>query len=254
MKGYIYQALGNSFIITTHLPKINYSLLVQRLSLKYQFDGLITFNQKTNKMRIYNKDGSLASMCGNGIRCLTNFIYDNFSKQDTYIIKTDDSNKKVEVIKTSPFICKVNLGRPKLVKELIEIRSVTIKNRTFVINPIFISTYHIVIFTPKIDKNDINIYIEELYNQEIFKKKFNITFFEILNYKTIRTLTYERGVGFTKSCGSGAACASYISYLLHNTFNKVKVIQEEGELEVEIDDDIYLEGTSAFVKEVSFDV
>ena len=76
MKGYIYQGLGNSFIITMHLPKTNYSLLVQRLCLKYQLDGLITFNQKNNKMRIYNKDGSLANMCGNGIRCLTNFIYE----------------------------------------------------------------------------------------------------------------------------------------------------------------------------------
>ena len=253
MKGFIYEGLGNSFIILNEQENINYHILSNRLSNMYNTDGLITYSKINNKMRIYNKDGSLASMCGNGLRCLIEYIYTKLSCKTITSINTDDGKKDIEIISLNPFISKINLGKPKLIEELKEIKSIKINNHNFVINPIFLSTYHIVIFTKKINKDEINEYIEQIYHYPNFKNKCNITFFEIINYKTIKSLTYERGVGFTKSCATGASASAYIAYLLHNLSSNIKVIQEEGELEVIINADIFLTGPSSFVKEINYD-
>ena len=102
----------------------------------------------------------------------------------------------------------------------------------------------------KLNNKKIEKYAERLFNHPLFQNKCNITFCELIDYHHIKTLTYERGVGFTKSCATGAASASYISYLLYNMSNKINVIQEKGILNITIDNDIYLQGESSFIKEI----
>ena len=68
-----YEGCGNSFLIVKFENDINYKFVAQRFCLKYKVDGLIVFKMDPVEMFIFNKDGTEAMMCGNGIRCLMHY-------------------------------------------------------------------------------------------------------------------------------------------------------------------------------------
>ena len=78
-----YEGLGNTFLITIDQYH-NYTDLAKKLcdnDLGIGADGLIYVDIKTLSIEIYNKDGSLAPMCGNGIRCVSLFLLKHNSKK-----------------------------------------------------------------------------------------------------------------------------------------------------------------------------
>lgn len=79
----IYSGSGNVFCITENDP-VHFPIV--ELCLQYKLDGVIFHN--LGMMRIFNDDGSEASMCGNGLRCLIAYLWDNGDKQSLYTIKT----------------------------------------------------------------------------------------------------------------------------------------------------------------------
>lgn len=252
MEGYIYQGLNNTFVILDYNHDIDYSFLANKICSEENLDGLITIS-KDNKLNFYNKDGSIALMCGNGIRCAANYLYENNKKEDSYTFITSSGTKEVTIINSNPFISKANLGIPKIIKELSNVRSITIKNKIFNINALFLSTFHILILVDNVHSSLVNKFANEIYSHPLFDKKCNITFFEIIDKKTIRSRTYERGVGFTKSCATGASSSAYIAYLLHSLNNQICVKQDAGELIITIDSEVYVEGTSSFVRKINID-
>ena len=249
MKGYIYQGLGNSFVIIKCNNSFSYKEMAIQLCSKYKLDGLITYDDNL-KMTIYNQDGSKALMCGNGIRCLTQHLYKE-NKKDYYLINTDIGIKKVEIRSVNPFISKVNLGNARLIKELNDIKKITIDGLDYYFNSLFLDNYHVIIMVDNIDDEKVINDAEKIFHHPLFKEKCNITFCQIITYNLIKTRTYERGVGFTLSCGTGSSSAAYISYLLYNLSKTITVIQPLGTLKVEISSNqIFLEGESEFVKEI----
>ena len=76
----------------------------------------------------------------------------------------------------------------------------------------------------------------------------NVDFVEVLSRKELKLNTYERGVGFTYACGTGASSAFVISYLKGICDNPVKVILPYGELIIsEENKNIYMQGPATFV-------
>ena len=250
MIGYLYEGLGNTFIITSNVEENKLSKIAFINCKANDVDGLINYNSQNNKMSIYNQDGSKALMCGNGISGLSYHLFKT-NHQNKLIINTDVGIKEITLTSSSPFKCKVSLGRARIIKELSTLKAIRIENQEFPIQPIFLSTFHIVIMVDDINSNIIDKYAKKIYEYDLFKQKCNITFCQLVSYHTIKTKTYERGVGFTKSCGSGAASAAYICYLLYNLSSSITVIQEKGELSITIDHDVYLEGSANYIKEVS---
>lgn len=254
MKVYIYQGLGNSFLIGEFEENTDLSNITKMYCSKYHLDGLINYQKENNKMQIYNQDGSKALMCGNGIRCLANYLYQKYQCEKVFSINTDAGIKNIEITSLIPFCCKVNLGRPHLIKELNQIKKIKIENEDIFFNSLFLSTFQILILVDNVNDFKIDSIAKKIYLHPLFKEKCNITFFEIVDYKTIKTRTYERGVGFSLSCATGASSAAYIGYLLYRLSKKITVIQPLGQLYVTIDNQIYLEGVSSFEKEVEIDV
>ena len=254
MKGYIYEGLGNSFLITEGIDTGNINQIVIRNCLKHQLDGLINYDKTNNKMEIYNKDGSKALMCGNGIRCLANYLYTKYKFPDEFEINTDSGVKIVKISNENPFECQISLGRPRLVKELNNLKKITIDGKDIHFNSIYISTFHIVIIVESIYDLNLDYLAPKIYKYPLFQEKCNITFCQLVNHNTIKTRTYERGVGFTLSCGTGAAAGGYISYLLYNLSNKINVIQPLGNIQVIISNNIEIKGPSNFIEEVEVDV
>lgn len=251
MKGYIFDALGNRFIIT---QKNASNEEIIKYCKKENVDGFIVFNMKEKRMNFFNRDGSRALMCGNGIRCLAHYISMLNPKTNNLLINTDIGVKEIKILNHSPFTCKVNLGSPCLIKDLIDLKEIKIRDKTIPINCLFLSNYHIVIFLDNVDDLEYLNLAKDIYNYPKFNHLCNINFCQIVDYHTIKVRTYERGVGFTLSCGTGVSSASYIAYLLYNLSNIINVKLPLGTLKVEIDKhQVFLEGETSLIKEFEFD-
>ena len=110
MKIYKYHSCENSFLIVDNLNDEDSFLLVKRLCKEYEVDGLLVFKTDPMEMRIFNKDGSEANMCGNGIRCLMHYISDKYKIYKHASIKTKGGIFNCEVLNKDPFISAVSLG------------------------------------------------------------------------------------------------------------------------------------------------
>ena len=160
--------LGNDYIFIDRI-KNKYPLLldeklpkVARYLSKEHFgiggDGIILIdnsNKADFKMRIFNKDGTEAEMCGNGIRCFAKYIYDNkMTVKDKIMIETLAGIKEVEFIKNKNNVVeeyRVNMGKSKI-EGIIRLN---ILNQPFIINKVNIGNPHAVIFVRDVDRVDV---------------------------------------------------------------------------------------------------
>ena len=95
--------------------------------------------------------------------------------------------------------------------------------------------------------------LEELDGEEMFEnfdKNSNINFVKIINKSTFEMITYEKGVGYTKACGTGAAASAYILNEFYNLDSDLTVLTKGGILQIEVSDNIYLYAESKFVGNV----
>ena len=255
--------LGNDYIFIDRI-KNKYPLLLDdklpklaRYLSKEHFgvggDGIILIdssNKADFKMRIFNKDGSEAEMCGNGIRCFAKYIYDNkMTVKDKISIETLSGIKEVEFIKNKNGIAeeyKVNMGIPKVEG----VARLNILNQPFIINKVSIGNPHAVIFVRDVDKINIERYGPLIENHPSFPKKTNVEFVEVLDRNLIKMRVWERGSNETYACGTGA-CAAVIAGCNRNVTNrKVKVLLRGGELYINWDEKsnfVYMQGIATKV-------
>ena len=96
---------------------------------------------------------------------------------------------------------------------------------------------HIVFFGTNIELFDLENFGPKIENHKLFPKKTNVEIVEILNNKLLKMRVWERGVGITLACGSGACAAVYASMLKNYTHNDVEVEIDKGSLQVKIIND-----------------
>lgn len=259
-----YQGTGNDFIIFKDIDigDINHHELAQKVcnrNFGVGADGIMIAKESSIadiKMSFYNADGSIATMCGNGIRCFAKFAYENGLVNKTSfevetlagIMKLDleIKDEKVEYVT-------VNLGKPQFFaneipkttdNEKFINKEITVFGEKLIISSLVIGTIHTVLFVDdfnnifdKIDSDESNIKLEKvgesIENNKLFPMKTNVNFCKIIDKENIEVLTWEKGVGMTLSCGTGAAAASIISSIVHNCDKKIKVKVKGGELLIE---------------------
>lgn len=195
------------------------------------------------RMQIFNADGSEAEMCGNGIRCLGKFVYDHgLTKKTALNIETLSGIKLLHltVVKGKVQKVRVGLGQP------VEINNdgVDVTDEEFTATNVNIGNPHCVIFANKIDKLPIERYGAEVECNSKFPNRTNVEFVQVIDKSNIKQRTWERGVGETLACGTGAAAAvvaGVYNKLLHRNVN---VHLKGGILEVEyaLIGDIYITG------------
>ena len=238
MKLYKYHSCNNTFLITTLKKDVNYDELSREMCERYTADGLIVFENDPMKMNIYNKDGSIASMCGNGIASLIKYLYDVYGIYDYFEIETLSGIYTCEIINKNPFKVKVALG----IGEDYVLEKIRIKENEYLINLFTLGVKHAVYRT-----NDFSNACNEAINIfEYYNGEYNVDIVEVIDDKTFNIYTHEKGVGHTKSCGTGAAASAYILYSEVNTDSQMMAISEGGITEVIIDDQIYI------INEVNF--
>lgn len=214
--------------------------------------------------RIFNPDGSEASMCGNGIRCVAKYVYEKgIVNKKRMKIGTKSGIKDVEVYVQDNEVknIKVNMGVPMFNTDKLEIdypKDVIINERFDILDKelyltcLSVGNIHTVVFVENVDNIDIEKYGKAIENMNIFKDRTNVEFVEIINRENIKIRVWERGVGETLACGTGATACVIAGYLNGVTENICNVKLKGGELEIvynEINNELSMVGTADIVYE-----
>lgn len=217
------------------------------------------------KMQMFNSDGSEAEMCGNGIRCVGKFVYDNgLTDKTTISIETLAGIKILEMKEENGKIklAKVDMGEPILDPERIPVitQENPVKNlilkaedREFKFSCVSMGNPHAITFIKEnVNNFDICKYGRILEIDRAFPNKANIEFVNIIDDKNLKMRVWERGAGETLACGTGA-CAVAVSAMLNNyTQRKVTVKLLGGDLEIEWNNEnnhVYMTGPATTVFE-----
>ncbi len=260
------QGLGNDFVILDfdeyQKSPFKDSELAKHLCDRHfgiGADGLIIVNPNTTNTDIgwffFNSDGTIAQMCGNGIRCFARYVHKKgLVKKSKFSVDTKAGVIIPEVLEDNRV--KVNMSKPILTPEKIPALvsnnlnfEIKLKERTFIGNAVSMGNPHCVIFTEEDTKELAKTYGREIEHHPIFPEKVNVEFIKILNEHEMNLDVWERGCGITLACGTGA-CASTVAAILNKKCKDfVKVNLPGGALTIEWDgvNDIYMTGNADFV-------
>ena len=277
-----YHGCGNNFVIVKEEDLADYMDIqpgeessddygrfaekVCNINIGIGADGLIVVRQNPAlEMVFFNCDGSRAPMCGNGIRCFANYCYDKgINIEDSYTVKTLAGDMVVNVVCREPFRVKIDMGSPVFSPEAVKAdytgkdfinQKITLKDGSQVdIDSLFMGTIHTVVFTDDVDVSAVEPIGEEICNHEIFKEKTNVNFVKPIDDETLEMITYERGVGMTLACGTGA-CASVVAANMRGLCgNTAEVKLPLGSLkrEIKANNHVYMEGPSVRISDGEF--
>lgn len=181
-------------------------------------------------IRIFNSDGSEASACGNGSRCVAKLVLEKFDKKYLTIATVD---RILSASLVNDFIS-INMGKAEVISENIEFDNI-LGSLVNISNP------HIVINNNS--ELDILKYGPLIENDYRFPNKVNVNFAQVINYSSIDLCTWERGVGKTLSCGTGACATFFFFYKKGLVDKEVLIKQPGGMLTISIDkDEIIMSG------------
>ena len=266
--------LGNDFVLIDCLNKSLgdssfLSYLAKRLcnrNFGIGADGLMLILSSSKadlRMRIFNSDGSEAQMCGNGIRCFAKYAYENkLVSKNKFKVETLAGIIIPELTISNNNILgvKVNMGIPKLRRREIPMNgedTTTVVDETLKINPeqafkitcVSMGNPHCIIFVNDVQSIPVDEIGPKIENHPLFPEKTNVEFIHILNRKEINFRVWERGVGETLACGTGA-CASLVASVLNNKSERQAIIHlTGGDLDIQWADNghLYMTGPAELV-------
>lgn len=245
-----YQGLGNDFILidntkstTPILSPEEGSKLCDR-NFGVGGDGVIFVMPGTNNcdytMRIYNPDGSEPQMCGNGIRCMAKYIYEEIEKKDnnqhvSYNIWTG-AGKIIPQLKNGEIT--VDMGIPILKPELVPTLLKATKNdiaidatlsvldKSFKTTCVSMGNPHAIIFFDDVTQMQpsFNLLGPAVENHPMFPQRINAHFVQVLSRSHLLVKTWERGAGPTLACGTGKSIAYYFIYMITFVVIKCRIV------------------------------
>jgi diaminopimelate epimerase len=191
-------------------------------------DGLLVIEHSDTcdaRMRIFNADGSEPEMCGNGIRCVARFLCEA-GEGERRTIETIAGPIRTQVVHRKPeFIVRVTLGAPQL-----QVRNLPFERAQYVVmgNP------HVVIFeTQPLESVDLCAIAESLQGTADFPDGVNVHLAQKTGPYGLKARLWERGVGLTQSCGTGAVSCAVSALSMGMVQSPVAVDVPGGRLIVE---------------------
>jgi len=198
-------------------------------------DGLIRITKRNEKwfMDYRNSDGSLAQMCGNGIRVMARYLVERgHQKEGIFGIDTRDGVKHMRVPMTGDIT--VNMGT--VVDEEEEITAAT-NGRIWNGYNITVGNPHAVVFVDDLAQVGEMKDAPVVRPRDSYPEGVNVEFVQVLQNHELKMRVFERGSGETKSCGTGVCAAGLAATLYSKEKLPAKWVVETlgGRLEVEID-------------------
>ena len=172
------------------------------------------------KMRMFNLDGSEGKMCGNGIRCVGKFIYDNgIAKKDTVTVETLSGIKTLKITECDgkAETITVDMGKAEFTPEKIPAiadcdtiidTAITVNGDEYNITAISMGNPHAVTFCDEIDSLNLEKIGPYFEHHEMFPEGVNTEFVRVIDENSLQMRVWERGSGETFACGTGACAAA----------------------------------------------
>ncbi len=211
-------------------------------------------------MRIFNSDGSEAEMCGNGVRCFIKYVYDNgIVKRESFSVETLAGPMLAELT-VKDGVCthvRVNMGKPFFDRKDIpvvgegecQLQEMTVLDRTFTYSTILLGVPHTVVFVDDVLGFEWEKYGEIIErNTDLFPRKTNVNFAQVLDGENVLVRTYERGCGPTLACGTGSSSVAVCCAKAGKTGRKVNIHLELGCLNIEWAEDgnVFMTGPATY--------
>ena len=260
--------LGNDFVIFTEHSKLNISKeLVKFLSDRKKGVGCdltVFLNKSENNYsdlvaRFFNKDGSEAEVCGNALRCIGNYYFKKFNKKN---VTVETNSGLIDVEKNISEKISVDLGKPNISWDKIPIKiDVDTQNLDFDFDylkggfAVNVGNPHVIFFGDYLNATELKKDSEKIIKTNFFPNGVNVSIVKVLSRSKVNILTYERGVGITDACGSGAGASVFASNKLNFCDKYVEVSMAGGNLFVEITRDEHIltigEAKDVFVGQIN---
>jgi diaminopimelate epimerase len=226
-------------------------------------DGLLLVSKSKvadTKMRIFNADGSEAEMCGNGIRCFAKYCYErSIVQKNEFSVETMSGIKNVWLTLTlnEVSVVKVDMGSPNWERSSLPMvgkgtcinESLDVGGKVFKVTCLSMGNPHCVIFVDKVNNFPVEQIGPKIENFNAFPKRTNVGFVQVLNQHELEVRVWERGCGETLACGTGTCAAVAVANKLGKVGSRVTVHVAGGDLQVEVDQSLFLIGAAEKVFE-----
>ena len=258
------EALGNNFIIADSVTQ-DFSFSKNSIPKLLDKEDFLEFDQvlvieppekeiADFSVKIFNQDGSEAENCVNGMRCVAKYLSDrNISMSDTMKLLIGANQVTVEKNKNDYIVENIFSLSPSEIglNENEQVFEIEFDNKKVPCFAISIGNSHAVIFNDELglDVQKFGIFLQE---SSFFKNGVNVGFIQISNTKEINLRVFERGVGETQACGSGACAAAVACTIQKELDHELKIHFHQGEVftKVNLDDSkVLLQGRAEYRKQ-----
>ena len=252
--------IGNDYIYVNcmkeELPNPNdVSFVMSPRHFSVGADGLVMICSSEiadAKMRMFNADGSEGKMCGNAIRCVGKYLYDNgIVAKEKLSIETLSGIKYLNLNVENGKVASVEVDMGKAILTPSEIpvifdgermidAPVEVKGKTYRLTAVSMGNPHAVTFMDEIDSLDLEKMGPDFENLSIFPDRVNTEFVRVIDSQTLQMRVWERGSGETFACGTGA-CATVVAAILNGICKidtPITVRLRGGELKIVCDQEM----------------
>lgn len=202
-----------------------------------------------------NNDGSVSEACGNGIRCFAKFLIDHGlvpPGRDAVRVETALGVQEIAVTRDYEgklYLATVNMGEPVLDPAMVPTTLRSAENGPVLDAPleteggeirvtcVSMGNPHAVSFVDDVETAAVEILGPLVETNEAFPRKTNVEFCEVVAPDLVRLRVWERGVGETLACGTGACATVVAASLLGRTDRRVTVELPGGELQIDWSDE-----------------
>jgi diaminopimelate epimerase len=248
-----YHGIGNDFVIIERgddVPELS-ATQIEALCDRHTGVGadglLIVLPGETADFRMayHNADGGEAEMCGNGIRCFAKYLHDyRLTTKTALDIETGAGVKHVELLTEEgvAVAAAVDMGEPGFAPAGIPVRAgeddavnvplPTSRGEVFA-TCVSMGNPHCVLFGPDTASAPVAELGYELEHSQVFPEGVNVEFVQVIDPGRIKVRVWERGVGETMACGTGACAAAVASARLGLTARVVEVELPGGVLSID---------------------
>lgn len=180
--------------------------------------------------RIFNADGSEVEQCGNGARCVAEWLRLHGKAGP---LALDSAGGRIEAIFAAPGLISVNMGVPRFVDS--GESALDIDGQTHRFTQVSMGNPHAVIFVTDVDKAPVATLGPQLESHPFFPKRTNVAFLQIVDARRARLRVFERGVGETLACGTGACAAMATARRLGRLESQAEIALPGGTLQLRWD-------------------
>ena len=252
--------IGNDYIYVNCMNeeladpnRVSYVMSARRFSVGADGLVMICASQVADaKMRMFNADGSEGKMCGNAIRCVGKFLYDNgIVVKNQLSIETLSGIKYLNLNVENGKVASVEVDMGKAILTPCDIpvsfdgecminAPVEVNGKTYGLTAVSMGNPHAVTFMDEIDSLDLERMGPHFENHPIFPDRVNTEFVHVIDDQTLQMRVWERGSGETFACGTGA-CATVVAAVLNGickTDTPITVQLRGGNLKIVCDKDM----------------